>query len=373
MSSAPRTSGDQKGTHKVIENGEQIDQLLNTPDLAGVLESDGFRQFLDQVPIAIAVSELHPVERIVYANAEFERLSGQTAADLEGKPWTALLGRAANAEDDGALSEALVRDQDYIGVYSFAHSQGGEAVDAWSNIIQDQAGQPVFRMLALVGATSRDADRSAFEQQILDKDILLRELQHRVANNLQMITALIRIEARNVPEDAKDERFSRLAGRVEALGLLYRSLSEEGQAETIDLGVYLSEIASAVMRAHAVEGIHLNLQVDTWPVSINVAMPTGLVVNELLTNALKHAFKGREGGTITLHSLVDEAGCRVVVSDDGVGLQPDYAWPRPGKLSNMIVQSLRQNARARVEVGTAPGGGMRVTIFFTRANALPAA
>lgn len=354
------------------ENAEQIDQLLNNPDLASVLESDGFRQFLDQAPIAIAVSELHPVERIVYANIEFERLSGQTGADLEGQSWRALLGRAEGAEDDGALSDAVVDDQDYIGVFSFTRSQGVEAVDAWSNIIQDNAGAPVFRMLALVGATSRDADRSEFEQRILDKDVLLRELQHRVANNLQMITALIRIEARNVPEDAKDERFSRLAGRVEALGLLYRSLSEEGQAGTVDLGVYLSEIASAVMRAHAVEGIHLNLQVDTWPVSINVAMPTGLVVNELLTNALKHAFKDREGGTITLHSLVDDEGCRVVVADDGVGLPQGYVWPRLGKLSNMIVQSLRQNANAKVEVGAEPGGGMRVTIFFTRASALSA-
>jgi len=356
----------------VIENGEQLEQLLNNPDLASVLESDGFRQFLDQAPIAIAVSQLHPVERIVYANLEFERLSGQTGAALEGKSWTALLGLSADPQADAALSAAVVDDQDYIGVFSFAHSHGVEAVDAWSNLIQDNAGAPVFRMLALVGATSRDPDRSEFEQRILDKDVQLRELQHRVANNLQMITALVRIEARNVPEDAKDERFSRLAGRVEALGLLYRSLSEEAQAETVDLGVYLSEIASAVMRAHAVEGIHLNLQVDTWPVSINVAMPTGLVVNELLTNALKYAFKGREGGTITLHSLVDDEGCKVVVSDDGVGLAPGSGWPRAGKLSHMIVQSLRQNANARVEVGVEPSGGMRVTIFFTRANALAA-
>ncbi|WP_426043942.1 sensor histidine kinase [Caulobacter sp. DWR3-1-2] len=350
------------------ENSEQMDHLLNTPDLANVLESDGFRQFLDQAPIAIAVSELHPVERIVYANLEFERLSSHLSADLEGKSWGALLGRSAKSDDDDALGRAVVEDQDYIGVFSFTHGDGGQAVDAWSNIILDDSGAPVFRMLALVAATGRDS----IEQRILDKDVLLRELQHRVANNLQMITALIRIEARNAPEDAQDERFSRLAGRVEALGLLYRALSEEGLAETVDLGVYLSEIASAVMRAHAVEGIHLDLQVDTWPVSINVAMPTGLVVNELLTNALKHAFKNRDGGTISLHSLVDHEGCRVVVSDDGDGLEPGYVWPRPGKLSNMIVQSLRQNANARVEVDAAPNGGMRVTMVFSRADALPA-
>jgi two-component sensor histidine kinase len=184
-----------------------------------------------------------------------------------------------------------------------------------------------------------------------------------------MITALIRMESRRIPEDAHEDRFDRLAGRVEALSLLYRSLSDEGSGDTIDLGVYLSEIASAVMRAHAVEGIHLDMQVDTWPVSINVAMPTGLVVNELLTNALKHAFKGRAGGTITLHSLVEDKGCRVVVSDDGIGLAKDMTWPKVGKLGAMIVQSLRQNAKADIVVQSEPGKGLQVTIIFDRSDA----
>jgi two-component sensor histidine kinase len=96
-----------------------------------------------------------------------------------------------------------------------------------------------------------------------------------VKNNLQMVTALIRLEARNVPDDAEGERFDRLAGRVESLALLYSALEAEAQGTEVDLGIYLSQIASAVMRAHAVEGIRLDLQVDTWPVSINVAMPDG--------------------------------------------------------------------------------------------------
>ena len=226
----------------------------------------------------------------------------------------------------------------------------------------------MFRLVALVerGPSERPQD---LEQRIQEKDTQLQELQHRVKNNLQMITALIRVEARGVTDKSTGERFDRLAGRIEALGLLYRALTEAEALETVDLGIYLSEIASAVMRAHAVEGIHLNLQVDTWPVSIDVAMPAGLVVNELLTNALKHAFVGRPGGTITLHSLVDELGCRVVVADDGVGLPEGASWPKPGKLSALIVRSLLQNASASIEVISTPGSGMRVTIFFARADA----
>ena len=125
------------------------------------------------------------------------------------------------------------------------------------------------------------------------------------------------------------------------------------------------------MHACAVEGIRLDLQVDTYPVSVNVAMPTGLVVNELLTNALKHAFVGRDGGTITLHSLSDGNGCRVVIADNGIGLPAGAEWPKRGKLSALIVRSLRENARATLDVESSPGRGVRVTIGFTRSAAAP--
>ena len=190
-------------------------------------------------------------------------------------------------------------------------------------------------------------------------------------NNLQMITALIRLEAKNQPNDGTAAGYTKLAGRIEALALLYRSLLDEEKPDSIDLGVYVSQIASAVMAAHAVEGIHLNLQVDTWPVSVDVAMPTGLVINELLTNALKHAFVGRDGGTISIKSLVDETGCRITVSDDGIGMDPNVTWPRPGKLGALIVQSLRQNAHASVSMTTSPQNGTKVEIFFARSTAAP--
>ena len=131
--------------------------------------------------------------------------------------------------------------------------------------------------------------KGSAEQRVHEKDTLLRELQHRVKNNLQMITALIRMETRNATV-SDQKRFERLAGRVDALAILYQTLTTDEQKDEVDLGVYLSQIASAVMASHAVEGIRLDMKVDTYPVSIDVAMPTGLVVNELLTNALKHAF-----------------------------------------------------------------------------------
>ena len=351
----------------------QMSELLAAPDLVDALESEQFKRFLDQIPIAIIVSELKGQERIVYANPEFEKLCRQTAAEVSGKPWSVLDGHRDEEDSGRGLGAAVAETSDYVGVFRI-ECQGQEPAlaDAYSNLIQNDDGVPLFRLVALVNVTAHGkAEREALKEQIREKDTLLKEIQHRVKNNLQMITALIRLEARNARGDTAAAPFDRLAGRIEALQFLYESLSADAKADEIDLGVYLSQIASGVMRSHAGEGIRLDLKVDAYPVSVNVAMPTGLVVNELLTNSLKHAFAGREGGTITLHSTADNKGCRVIVADDGVGLPPGMEWPKPGKLGTLVVKSLRENAKAGMTVKSTPGKGMRVTIVFTRAAAAP--
>lgn len=355
----------------VSENADAVEQLLDTPDLATALESEQFKKFLDQVPIAIAVADLTERERVVYANPEFEKLSGLKAAELTRKNWVALSGTGLHQQKDRALAEALVEETDFVGTFRLeAGDDKPPIVDVYSNLIEDDNGKICFRLVALVDVSAHGEmeDERSVEERIHQKDTLLRELQHRVKNNLQMITALIRMETRNATE-SDQKRFERLAGRVDALAILYRTLSADEQKDEVDLGVYLSQIASAVMASHAVEGIRLDMKVDTYPVSIDVAMPTGLVVNELLTNALKHAFQGRDGGTITLHSIVTGEGCQVVVADDGVGLPEGETWPKPGKLGALIARSLTENAKAQFDVRSSASEGTKVTIAFRRSAA----
>ncbi len=351
---------------------ETVEGLLSAPGLVDALESDRFKQFLDHMPVAIAVSELRPSEKITYCNLEFERLTGIPAASIEGNGWTALPGIAASQDDDQTLSDAVYTNEEYIGL--FVIERGGETVDfdAWSNTIENEDGLPMYRLVALA---ERWVASSHKRQRKLpaNADQQLRELQHRVKNNLQMITALIRMEARNLADDEAGMRFDRLAGRIGALALLYDQLSGEGAADVIDLGTYVSRIASGVMEVHATEGVRLELAVDSWPVSLNVAMPTGLVVNELMTNALKHAFTNREGGTIRVSSLVDDSGCRVIVADDGIGFPEGASWPQAGKMGAIIAHSLRQNAGATLSVQSTPDAGVRVEIAFSRAAAAPEA
>jgi PAS domain S-box-containing protein len=351
----------------------QVETLLATPHLADALNSEQFRRFLDQVPIAILISEMKSDERIIYANPRFEKATGQATAEVIGSKWSVLSRHDDDNDSERNLGLAIVDSIDFVGTFKIAHP-GHElaVVDAYSNIILEDDGTPCYRLAALVenGGHAQGQDEEQ-ERRLHEKDILLLEIQHRVRNNLQLLTALLRIEAREARGRADEAPFQRLAGRIESLQLLYSLLSDRGLGDEVDLGIYLSKIASSVMDAHAVEGIRLDLKVDAYPVSVNVAMPTGLVVNELLTNALKHAFVGRNGGTITLHSLSDGTGCRIIVADDGIGLPNGVEWPQPGKLGALIVQSLRENAKARFLVESSRKQGTRVTILFTRLASAP--
>lgn len=333
-------------------------------------DDDQFRRYFDAVPIAIVISTIASPEAIVYANPAFATLTGQSPDRIVGRSWAHLHG-ADLATPGRLLGDAILATSDWVGTFELA-APGAPAViaDAYANVISDESDQPTQRLVVLVQANrGAGTDPAALAEKIREKDMMIREIQHRVKNNLQMITSLIRIEAQGRGQTPEVHPLDRLEGRINAIQIIYKLLSDFSQSDEIDLGTYLSEIAAAVMHAHAVEGIRLDLKVDAYPVSVNVALPTGLVANELLTNALRHAFVGRDGGTITLHSLTDDTGCRVTVADDGIGMPEGMTWPSHGKLGELMVRSLRQNAKADFAVSSAPDEGTRSTIAFSRAAA----
>ncbi len=348
------------------ETERQVNDLFDSLELSQAIETEEFRLFLDHLPIAIVIAKLiRGDERIVFVNKAYEELTGQACAEIRGRGWSILDAFTLEDEPDVKFSGALPRCDDYVGTFRREHPKVTLA-EVYSGIIENDDAGKTYRIVALIDVTERArAQREEFARQLRDKDLLLKELQHRVKNNLQLITALIRLDARN---QRKGDRVNldKLAGRVEALQLLYKDLTAEGLGQSVDLGHYIGQIASAVMHTYGVDGIRLDLKVDHAPVSVNIAMPAGLLVNELLTNAFKYAFHGRESGIITVRCLREDDRYRVTVADDGIGLPEGARWPSPGKLGALILQSLKENAKTGVNVESAPGKGVRVTLTFVQ-------
>lgn len=352
--------------HEAHETEQVVNDLFDSLEMTQAIETEEFRLFLDHIPIAMVISKLvRGDQRIVYANKAYEAVTGQICRDVLGRGWSTLDSFRLEDEPQLSFSAALLKGDDFIG--TFCREQPKlTLVEAYTGIIENEDAGKTYRIVALIDVTERErVQREEFALKLRDKDMLLKELQHRVKNNLQLITALIRLDARTQRNGDKIN-LDRLAGRIEALQLLYKDLSTEGLGQAVDLGHYVSEIATAVMHTYAVDGIRLDLKVDHAPASINIAMPIGLLVNELMTNAFKYAFNGRDGGTITVRCLHENGeNYRIVVADDGVGLPEDATWPVPGKLGALILQSLRENVKTEFTVESGQGAGLRATFAFS--------
>jgi two-component sensor histidine kinase len=355
-----------------IPSSQQVDQILGSSKLALAIENDRYKHLLDHAPVAVAVSRgARDQQRIVYINKSFEILMSMAAADVEGQGWTCLDGFLSEDPPTTTLGEAIRDGEDFIGVFRpSAPLDRLVVVQAYASVIESDVES--FRIAALVDVGGRErAQIEQFESQIRDRDILMRELQHRVKNNLQLITALIRLEARSAAE-GETVALARLASRIDALTVLYRTLSAENAPPEIDLGQYLSDIATSVMDVNAVESVQIEIEAGYCPLSINIAMPAGLLINEMLTNALKYAFVGRNGGQLKLICKQESGRVTIVVSDDGVGLGEHQEWPSPRKLGALILQTLKENARNVVfRAESIRGQGTWFTLVFDAPGTMP--
>jgi two-component sensor histidine kinase len=353
-----------------IPSSQHVDQILGSSKLARAIESDRYKHLLDHAPVAVAVSRGTPDrQHVVYINRSFENLMSMAAADVEGQSWTCLDGFLSEDNPSQTLGEAIRDGEDFIGVFRPSGPVDRLViVQAYASVIESDDGLENFRIAALVDVGGRErAQIERFESQIRDRDMLMRELQHRVKNNLQLITALIRLEARSAAE-GENVALARLASRIDALTVLYRTLSAENAASEIDLGQYLSDITTSVMEVNAMPGVELDIEAGFCPLSINIAMPAGLLINEMLTNALKYAFVGRSGGQLKLICKQESGRVTVVVSDGGIGLGEHQEWPSPRKLGALILQTLKENARNVVfRAESIRGQGTWFTLIFDAA------
>ncbi len=178
--------------------------------------------------------------------------------------------------------------------------------------------------------------------------MLLQELTHRVKNNLQLIASIVRIEARNLGADGK-AALARVSRRIIALGNLYSKLSEADTYEAVDAATYLNELCRDLITTVYKDGdafIMLKTDIENERLPTDRAIPIGLIVNELVTNAVKYGFPGEAQGTVRVTLKRGPGELRLSVADDGQGLDPRGA---DSGLGGRLVDGLAQQLGGQVE------------------------
>ncbi len=219
------------------------------------------------------------------------------------------------------------------------------------------------RIVAVVrDITDRKQVEGALQKSLEEKDALLKEVHHRVKNNLQVITSLLRLErGRTEDVDAKTV-LEAMQDRVRSMALLHELIYRSGTFAAIDLGHYLSQVANGCFTALRVspETHSLRLELGTVQVGLDQAIPCGLMVSELISNALKHGFPEGHKGYVSLQllPLSERNGWRMQVHDTGIGLSEDFEVRRQHSLGLQLVASLASQIGGRLDIG--PGATFAV-------------
>jgi PAS domain S-box-containing protein len=194
--------------------------------------------------------------------------------------------------------------------------------------------------------TERKRAEEKIEKSLKEKEVLLREVYHRVKNNMQIITSLLNLQSRYVRDGEYREMFRESLNRIKSMSLVHEKLYQSKDLSTIDFKEYLNEIARGLFLSYgANEGkISLVMNINNISLDINTAIPCGLIINELVTNSLKHAFPdGKDGEiNIAIHSM-NENTIELVVGDNGAGISEDLDFKTTETLGLQLVTMLAEN------------------------------
>ena len=294
----------------------------------------------------------------LYASPQIETWLGYTPKDFYDD--STLMVRLVHPEDQNALGSFMtattgtpvLRDLEYRwsstdGQYHWA---SGSLFPVYETEGDAQIKRASMVQVVVQDITERKRAENLIKASLEEKEVLLKEIHHRVKNNLQIISSLLDLQSSNLDEVAR-RIFEDSQNRINSMALIHEELYNSTDLAHVDFKTYASNLAEALIGTYGAASVGLNIVVDALPLTLDKAIPMGLIINELVSNSLKYAFP--DGGTGQIHislKAVGEDAFALVVSDNGIGLPADVEPKSPRTLGLRLVYTLAQQLRAKVEL-----------------------
>jgi two-component sensor histidine kinase len=232
------------------------------------------------------------------------------------------------------LGVPLKIDKETIGVMVVQHYSSPNAY-----------GPQELRMLEYVSSqVARSIERKRTEEALRDlvrqKEILMKELQHRVKNSLAIVSSLLGLEMDDLADAKSRAVFVNARSRIRSIGSLYERLYLASDIDNVDLGAYIRELAESLFKTFAPGNVRLTTRLDEVRLDTKRAAPLGLILNELVTNALKYAYPGGAKGEVCVGLEKSADTVTLSVADDGVGLPDGFDPETSGGMGTSLVRML---------------------------------
>ena len=207
------------------------------------------------------------------------------------------------------------------------------------------------------------------KKSLLEKDVLLYEIHHRVKNNLQVISSLLNLQANKI--QSKEQAltaFGECRDRIFAMALVHEMLYQTGDISSINMKSYIDDITQELVNAYGdPDRISLNIDMENISLEINTAIPCGLILNEVITNSLKHAFPNKIRGCINVSFRVtDDDKYQLSINDNGIGLPEDQEVQAAGMLGLELVKILTRQIDGVIDI--VRNRGTKITITFPKSE-----
>ncbi|MDH4028421.1 MAG: ATP-binding protein, partial [Nitrospirota bacterium] len=232
--------------------------------------------------------------------------------------------------------------------------------------IFDGAGNIIQIIEYNLDITQRKEDEDRIKASLREKDILLREIHHRVKNNMQIISSLLSLQAEIAGSEKDFELLRDSQNRIKSMSLIHEKLYRSKDMANIDISDYINDLILYIFQFHKTTAGNVSLKLDLeniW-IGIDTAIPCGLIINELVTNSLKHAFPENRKGELGIMLRKTEGDeISLTVSDNGIGIPEGLDISRTRSLGLSLVNTLtKDQLQGKIELDRT--GGTRFTIVF---------
>ena len=294
----------------------------------------------------------------------------QTPASLE--TWRQALHPEDRAEAAARLERAVQDGVPLVNEYRVVWPTGQVRwISALGRTVYDADRRPVSMSGICLDITERKEAEEKIRRALAEKEVLLKEIHHRVKNNLQIVSGLLRLQHEGLLDPQLRETLKESQSRIRSMALVHEKLYQSPDLARLDFKAYAQSLAAQLFRVHLAQGrvVRFTLRMAETALELNAAIPCGLLLNELISNALKHAFRADRPSPENEITLAwDDLGARwrITFADNGGGLAAGVDWTQPRTLGLRLVRMLVQQLRGEIRLEA--GSGCRFVIEFPKAR-----
>jgi PAS domain S-box-containing protein len=317
---------------------------------------------VEQSPVSVVVTDT--TGSIEYVNPKFSEVTGYSREEILGKNPRVLKSGLMAPSLYVDLWNTISGSRDWRGELCNRRKDGSIYWElAVISPLVDQTGKTTNYIAIKEDITLRKHMEDDLRESIREKDVLLSEVHHRVKNNLQIISSLLNLESGKYMDSSVRGAFEVSQRRVRAIAQVHERLFASENVAEIDLGEQLFQLAQELETGYGREGITVVFDVERCLIPIDLAVPCGLIANELITNAFKHAFPGNRFGTITIRlHHIGSSSVEFAVCDDGIGSTNLSSDTEMSKLGLILVKNLAEQISADLKIDISHGSCITVII-----------